>query len=1180
SEKENTTWTIEDGTLATVSEKGKDGYVYAKKAGQSFINAFNAKVGYTKRILLVVVNSEEELSNTYVLAFEDAYKRTKPEDILSLSLVTGSAGFPEAEIQNIVWSATENNVLEITGSGKNVSIRAKNEGIATVTATHSLCVKPASITIEVRKEGTVLIPDAYSVAVDKIKGIVVGNTATLTASFFDSEGTPATTNLYSTIWEIEDPSIATISGNSNVCMIQAVGLGQTYVTLKHPKLTENVRILIYTANTEAELAVKWPLATDKQNYLLDIGESATLTINTITNDVDKTNGIRWSVESSSIINYSVISKKEITITGRAAGNTKITVAHDNSSPVVYYVSVRDPGAIDTSKKITTECIIGMVKGSSKTTTIQSNLTAAEIASLTWQSRNEGIVTVAGNGENATLEAVEVGETFVTVQFGTIKRNILVYVCNTQEEVNNYCAMNIDNQYYRIGINDVLTLGMFFSPNYPASINQTSYTNVYNNNVIEVNDDEGRGIIKGLAEGIATVRIENPDCTTPINVTIVLSKKHNGSTGQTSETKYLTVSKTLYHLNIEETTIPAKIVITGIGMTSAELLQTQWTIANTEICSITASGNEALVYPKKLGTTQISIVNPYSGNNIELSIIVKKKNEENITVPYISVPEEVVTLARGEEKTFTCTMINKVNSDPMLYGIAQDSTEFIKVTKAGNVITVMGKLPGQTLLTITHPDSQYETKVLVVVSATEGDNIIFLTTENNYVSLTKNNNKAVQVELKNYEDYNADNYTWTIEDESIASIQGIGRSCIITAKEIGAARIQVTHKYAPYPLEIVVRVTSDIKDNPIFITTQSNILSVKEGETIGANVSLKNGNEAEYSLFSWGTDQNEIIQLVSSGQQATIKALKAGVAYIRIAHPSSLNTISLVIMVEPKQEDSGIYITTDSALIQMKPTDSSKTVNVRLVGGNPEDIYGFAWKIVSYDSILRFSDGTSKPVIELVNNADVGYIVPKNEGTAIIQVTHPKTGYKLNITVNVQLYNAIKFSQANVSLPQGNNLSVSVEAPSGEVIIYESNDPTIAGVTGTNKMCIVEGLKEGTTIITARTLSGNSYDELLVKVNPSPAGEVKYIKASTNLLNLVNTQAAVVVNAELVGTGFTEEDNNNITWQSENTNVVTVYGTGKSCSVTPKGIGETTVIIRHAKLSGYMKRMYVKVTASD
>ena len=443
-EKQTMTWTIEDTTVASISGTGEKAYVFGKKAGQAYVTVTYPALKYSKRILVLVVNSEEELSSTYVMAVDSAYHTMNKGDEKTVSLIFGSAGFPEYEKSNITWTATANNVIELVGNGTKGTIIAKNEGIAIVTVTHPLITRPVTFKVEVSDPANVIIKNSYSFVVDKMKGIVVGNTIDFTALLYDETHNEVTTGLSS------------------------------YVTIKHPKVAEDTRVLIFTAATAADLANMYPLATEKENYLIDIGETVDLKINTLDSNATQLGKIKWSIESTSFINYSTTSKTEMKITGKKAGNTKITVTHENASqPVVFYISIKDPASDDATKKIVTESIIGVVKGESRLTSVQTNLTSSESVSLQWASENTAVATVTGSGTDATIKAIGVGETYVTVSYAGLKRKILVYVCATQNEVNNYCAMNIDKQYYKIGKNDQLTLNVYYAPNIPASVNATT-----------------------------------------------------------------------------------------------------------------------------------------------------------------------------------------------------------------------------------------------------------------------------------------------------------------------------------------------------------------------------------------------------------------------------------------------------------------------------------------------------------------------------------------------------------------------------------------------------------------------------------------------------------------------------------------------------------------------------------
>jgi hypothetical protein len=403
--------------------------------------------------------------------------------------------------------------------------------------------------------------------------------------------------------------------------------------------------------------------------------------------------------------------------------------------------------------------------------------------------------------------------------------------------------------------------------------------------------------------------------------------------------------------------------------------------------------------------------------------------------------------------------------------------------------------------------------------------------------------------------------------------------VVTAVKTGTAQITVRHPLATYPLSMLVRVTeADVK--PVYITTGNNIVQIDEGSTGAAKVQLVNGSPQDESLFQWSSNRPDIATIVASGSSAVIQGIKEGVATITVSNPASLNTITIAVMVQPKVGENAIYIATDTALVEMKPTDAMKNLSVRLIGGKAEDIYGFVWAVTSYESVVKYADGTSKEVVQLVASADKAYVIPKNEGEATIRVTHPKTNYKLDIKCKVSLYNEIRFASPSVSVKEGETQSAALQAPTGTTVIYETSNASVAAAAGTNKLCLVEGFKAGIAVITARSADGRFSDEMLVKVEKNTDVEVKYIKTSTNLVTFTTTGSAQSVTANLVGTGFTSTDNDSIVWASQNTGIVSTYGTGRTCSFTPKGAGETEVILTHSKLPGYQKRIYVQVTASE
>jgi hypothetical protein len=943
----------------------------------------------------------------------------------------------------------------------------------------------------------------------------------------------------------------------------------------------------------------FPISLAKTNYLIGVGEKVNVKIETINDDSAKLAKIKWSLDNNGIVSYTVVSKKEIQIQGAASGNCVFSISYDNTIIEKVYVSVKNNTAFDSNAKIITESIIGIVRGQNKETRITSNLASYEIEQLVWESENQGKVRVepiSGDNSRAILKGVANGETYITVKLGAIKRYILVYVCETDAAVGAYRAMNIDNQYYQLKRQEELTLSVYYAAIKPSA--STVWEDIYDNNVIEITPLGGKAQIKGINEGIATLKISNSDCLTPIYITIEVSNALEGKVESNLDLWYLSISKTIYVLNPDKQSETVSVAVNPVGFTEDEVLKIKWEkTEGPSLVQIYPSGRQCTVAPGTgEGTAIIRISHPKSNNYLEIKVIMSRDGIVEESMPYIRLDDDIIRVPINGEIQTGIYIENLENQNIALFTASSNNAN-ANVTLTGNVLTVKGKNFGQALITINHPSCRYPKNIVVIVTTTE-DGVIYLTTDDNFSIIKKNDYKAIEVALVGFEEKNNTRYHWeadTPEDAALVSISSTGPKAVITGLNIGTARIKVTHEYCQYPLYIYVRISELVDNNPVYITTSNNIVSVKKGNSMQIKSELVNGMMAEYSLFQWSTSNRNIIELNYSGDQALIRGLEVGTAGITIAHPSSMNSITIIVIVEKDETESGIYITTDTQLVEMKPTDASRHINVRLVGGTAEDIYGFKWEIVDYISVIKNKDGTSKPVVALVANADSAYVMPTtNEGEATIRVSHPKTSYRLEFKVLVQLTSKIKFEKTNLIMDMLTSQSVSIEAPTGMTVIYESSDDKIASVMGTDKVCIIEGIKAGTVVITARNTSGTTSDEVVVKVNAVDTTVVEYIYTNTNILTLNTNMSSVSVSAKLVKATTPDDelpDTQYLVYTSTDTNVVSLYGSGPSVSVTPIGAGTAEIQIRysnsadpnylqHPTMKNYVKRIYVKVDVDE
>jgi hypothetical protein len=1136
-------WSIDDSSVVSISGdegdlKGAKVFLQGRERGQVWITARLDSFGYQKKILVVCARTYDELATTCIMASEESYYRMKIGDSRDIRLVYGSAGFPEEKMQNITWTDEGNKVVKVYANGGHAKIEAVGLGIATVIVNHPDILKPVSIMFETYNESMTGANYTFNASALMI-GLVTkkggehtddNNTKKLTVGIIPQGPSYASIEAYS---EEPDKQVFEMMQSSNEFILTGKTKGQTYLHIKHAQVAEDLRVLVYAADTLEALNAMFPVSLNKTNYMLTIGgEHQIIQLNTPNDDPAKLAKITWSPNNTGIINTgSTSNPKQREIWAKdTTGNCWYDIKYNNELVEKAFISVKSAVARDMSKRIVTENIIGMIPGeTNRKTGIGSNLTGDEIAGLKWQSGNPSVVKldiVPGDNGSRYLTAVSAGETEVIVSLGQIERYIKVYVHPAPME---YKAVNLDNRYFMLRKNDEMTLQAFHAA---LGCSQNDEWDFYpQDNMVVEKEQTGKDKIKirGINEGIATMVLHNKDkAFGSADMTEVTFMVEVNNTAPLVEAVvddwYMTAVKTVYALDQAKVMDITRLSVTPVRFPVEETVKIAWSVYSEEVngtLKVLGGAKPALIdlynksgafvdlSPKgKKGTAVIRAYHPRSVNYIDFTVICDEEAAAEQELPYITADNDVIKMKLFQTEEVSLGINNIFSSWDIGAFIAEADNDKVSISCTGNKLSVKGEQFGQALVTIRHPKADNAKKIVIMVMA-DTDSLVYLTTKQNFVMVERNSYVTVSVDLVGFQDVNNSNYHWETADNDIISINASGKSAVISSKNLTkTASVKVWNTLCKeYYLTIYVRVTDALTANPVYITTANNIISVKEGNSIQIKANLANGGGHELSQFRWQTVDTSLIELNYSGDTAMIKGLKPGTAGITISHDSALNAITILAVIEPQAVNNSIYITSDSMLIEMAITENQRLIRARLVGGQPEDIYGFQWSITNYSSISRRNDGTSYRVIDIIGNADQCYITPYRaggesyEGEATITVSHPKTNYKLDIKILLQDQTDIKFAQSYITMNQYSQLNVGISAPSSGTIRYSSGNPEIVSVTGTNKQVLLDAKKEGQVIVTAYNQNNTKSDEIIVRVNPVDTASYYYLWSSTSLVTL-------------------------------------------------------------------------------
>ena len=131
-----------------------------------------------------------------------------------------------------------------------------------------------------------------------------------------------------------------------------------------------------------------------------------------------------------------------------------------------------------------------------------------------------------------------------------------------------------------------------------------------------------------------------------------------------------------------------------------------------------------------------------------------------------------------------------------------------------------------------------------------------------------------------------NFSWAIEDSSIAQMYGQGPLCKVRALLAGSTRIVIRHPKAEEPCYVLLLCDAAPQTN-CSISVRESIITMKPSEgdkTITAT--LINGTLEDKYAFKWWADTYDVISLNYSANIASIRPIGEGETTIHITHPKA------------------------------------------------------------------------------------------------------------------------------------------------------------------------------------------------------------------------------------------------------------------------------------------------------
>ena len=587
-----------------------------------------------------------------------------------------------------------------------------------------------------------------------------------------------------------------------------------------------------------------------------------------------------------------------------------------------------------------------------------------------------------------------------------------------------------------------------------------------------------------------------------------------------------------------------------------------------------------------GETVINVSHEDSQNILKIYVRVGSEYviPEAKPIVHISSPDVITLLKDDSPQRLDAILVNyqEIDKRGFHFSIDNESIATISSQSENGIAYIKPVESGQAQITIRHPMSSIDKKVLVVVgnSAEELAGFVYLTTNTNVVALGEGTTKSISVSVKNAKDAVIEGYNWTSNNLNVVDITSSGANALIKGNGIGTAIVTVTNKECKYPLSIIVQVVDPIlaSQNP-HIQLSSSVITVPVSSTYtSVTADLVGGTEEDFSQFLWKVNDSSICAVYGQNEVGKIRALSEGQTYVTVTHPKATYPAQLLVVCD-KIEESECHISVPSSIISMKPNAAAQTITASLINGKETDKYSFSWSLDVYD------------VIDFQYSANVCTITPLQTGSATITISHPKAAYDQQVIVNVQEYSSFNFPQTNVTLSEGTTSFLTMQVPTTSVstyVEYSVDNPNICSISGTKNVAQLTGVGAGTTTVRAKLIASSSgveqaSAEMLVYVKEAETSTT-YITSSSTIYT-VNKGKSQTLSATLTGNGVTNADQYNLKWTTSDSDVISITGinsdgtvSGQSIYITAKNPGEALITCSHEKAASDLQ-FYVVVPGS-
>jgi hypothetical protein len=1145
----NVQYILEDASIADVVPNRLEAVLKGLKAGQTFMTVSCEQLSYFKKVLVICVENEAELDTLYYFTVPKTLYRIKKGDEIKVNLNFGENGAPPDGLYD--WlNINNNNAVQISVQGNGALITGKNEGQAVIRITCSKLpdYKPVEIIVEV--SGNLSGSDYYRFGfMSGIRQMRKGSVDTVPVSIYYG-------NEYYDDYDVLNPGVKLEHGYSGITVsvsdtsvleagmirgdgqnlrISANKPGRAEITLSHPMIAEDAKILAVVYEEEALFNDEFIFFAPQKHFLINKGETKSIAIQTNTDMQTAQSKLFWTNNNQDLFDLDAGNRVEAQVTAVKEGSGTLTVRDSQGNSETVYVSVSGGGG-SSNVSVATESIIVLsledYLNGNKNYTTGIIVSGGSQSGISWLSGDIDMLHVEGNGLTCLLRPQDIGLTYITVKGYGFEKTILVKIVATEEHKEFVRVFNVDQRHYKMKKGETVIINPYYKVIKPLS--PVIAVPEYDNKVIRY-EPHGSGLLVTAQNiGIEHLILSNNSSENEVSVVFEVDENITGGSGSVKNAAYMVTDNPVIILEPEWNDYYFNINI--IGEYKGDEKDFIWSADSNKI-SVNGFGTNAFISSgKQEGQAVITIKNKYCEEDLKINVYVSKKYvQHESTEPYLYASRNVYTMNKSDSSLIIPLEIRNVGEVNYNNVFLHSTGHVFNCTFANGNIYVNPYDTGTGTIEVYYNDLSL--KLYIIIHETSGNEAVFLTTAQNYVIVNENAVRGILADLINYEEIDSSKIIWKSADTRVAHVIGSGKAVQILGAGAGITKLTVSHYKAYNDLEILVKVLpSGSAEDICYLTTGENVIESYISTLTRRIQVAKVGGRQDVNAV-WTVDNPAVAGVVGSNNTAYVTFKKAGSAKITVSDVEA-GTLDIVVIVREAKPGS-LFIYPDSNIVQVTPGSSNGVIGVSLPGIDESEEKNFKWEIFSQlpsDIDVARGGGSVVSIYAMGRRAAVNGIYA---GTARIKVTHPKAAEAAFIVVQVTNFKSMRFGQESADIVVNNMEYIVLETPDYEnytdKVQFVSSNPNTATVIGTHRVILVSANEIGKATITASVPN----TDLTASIDINVIADVKHnepdIVTNQTMFVLSPLDAPFYVNASIIGYAVSDLDSEDLEWTINYTN---------------------------------------------